>query len=123
MVPEDRHYTNQHEWLAEDGGTATVGVTAYAAEALGDVVYVQLPEVGAAVAAGDACGEIESTKSVSELFAPVAGEVVEVNKAVLDTPELVGTDPFGEGWLYRLRHDGVSGLLDAAAYRTLTEEG
>jgi glycine cleavage system H protein len=121
-TPEHLRYTDQHEWLADADGVATIGVTAYAADSLGDVVYVELPEVGRQVAEGDACGEIESTKSVSELFAPVSGEVVAVNEAVAETPDLVNTDPFGDGWLIRVRHDGLPDLLDAQAYRKMTEE-
>lgn len=122
-TPQHLSYTEDHEWVdLSDPAAATVGITAYAANALGDVVYVQLPEVGASVSAGDACGEIESTKSVSELFAPAAGEVVEINEAVVDTPELVNTDPFGDGWLFRIRVDGDPTLLDAAAYAELTKE-
>ena len=123
MTPEHLQYTDQHEWVADADGVATFGITAYAADALGDVVYVQLPEVGARVTAGDACGEIESTKSVSDLFAPVTGEVLAVNDAVVDKPELVNTDPFGDGWLVRVRHAGLPELLDPQAYAELTKEG
>jgi glycine cleavage system H protein len=122
MGPDNLRYTDQHEWVADQDGVATIGVTAYAADALGDVVYVQLPDVGTRVTEGEACGEIESTKSVSELFAPLTGEVVEVNAAVLDKPELVNTDPFGDGWLVKVRHAGLPDLLDPQAYHALTEE-
>ncbi|GLZ39508.1 glycine cleavage system protein GcvH [Actinokineospora sp. NBRC 105648] len=120
--PENLGYTAEHEWVDLAEGTATVGVTKYAADALGDVVYVQLPEVGAKITAGEPCGEIESTKSVSDLYAPADGEVVEINEAVVDSPELVNTDPFGDGWLFRFRTDGEPELLDAAAYAELTKE-
>jgi len=119
-VPTNLTYTAEHEWLDLQGGTATVGVTAFAADALGDVVYVELPTVGAKVTRGESCGEIESTKSVSDLYAPADGEVVEVNQTVADDPGLLNTDPFGEGWLFRLAITGSPELLDAAAYVTLT---
>lgn len=122
-IPEDLSYTKEHEWVAglEDGLTVTVGITEYAAEQLGDVVYVQVPEVGTTVAAGDAVGEVESTKSVSDIFAPVAGEVVEINSAVVDTPALVNSDPYGEGWLFRVRvEEEPEDLLSAAEYTALT---
>jgi glycine cleavage system H protein len=120
-VPNDRRYTAEHEWIRIDGYVGLVGITEYAADALGDVVYVELPAVGSAVTAGQPCGEIESTKSVSELFAPVDGTVLEVNEAVGNAPEMVNVDPFGEGWLFRLRVTGTgSELLDAEAYAALT---
>lgn len=120
-VPNDRRYTAEHEWIRIDGDVGLVGITEYAADALGDVVYVELPAVGSAVTAGQPCGEIESTKSVSELFAPVDGTVLEVNEAVGNAPEMVNVDPFGEGWLFRLRVTGTgSELLDAEAYGALT---
>jgi glycine cleavage system H protein len=122
-IPDDLSYTKEHEWVAglDDGITVTVGITAYAAEALGDVVYVQLPEVGATVAAGDSVGEVESTKSVSEIYAPLGGEVVEVNQAVVDKPDLVNSDPYGEGWMFRVRVEGdPEDLLSAEEYTALT---
>ena len=119
-VPTNLTYTAEHEWLDLQGGTATVGVTTFAADALGDVVYVELPTVGAKVTRGESCGEIESTKSVSDLYAPADGEVVEVNQAVADDPSLLNTDPFGKGWLFRLAITGSPELLDAAAYVSLT---
>ncbi|HEX5524081.1 MAG TPA: glycine cleavage system protein GcvH [Pedococcus sp.] len=119
--PEDLRYTPEHEWVrAGDGGVVRVGITSFAQDALGDVVYVSLPTVGDTVAAGDACGEVESTKSVSDLFAPLSGEVTGVNEALDSSPELVNSDPYGEGWMYELRLDDTSqvdGLLDQAAYR------
>ncbi|SEE03064.1 glycine cleavage system protein GcvH [Ruania alba] len=122
-VPEDRQYTAEHEWVRLSGGVATVGITAHAASALGDVVFVELPAVGDTVTAGESCGEIESTKSVSELYAPVTGEVIEVNSLAVDTPEQVNDSPYDGGWLFRVDvGDVVTGqLLDAAAYRALIE--
>jgi glycine cleavage system H protein len=114
--PDDRSYTAEHEWALDDGGTATVGITAYAAEALGDVVFVQLPEVGSTVRAGEVCGELESTKSVSDLYAPVGGEVVEVNDAAVSEPSTVNEDPYGAGWLFKVRVDGEAELLSADDY-------
>jgi glycine cleavage system H protein len=119
--PEDLRYTAEHEWVrAADGGVVRVGITSFAQDALGDVVYVSLPTVGDTVAVGDACGEVESTKSVSDLYAPLAGEVTAVNEALDATPELVNTDPYGEGWMYELRVEdpaALEGLLDQSAYR------
>ncbi|MFT4124547.1 MAG: glycine cleavage system protein GcvH [Microbacteriaceae bacterium] len=112
-------YTRDHEWVAVDDGVATVGITAYAAEKLGDVVYVDLPAVGTAIVAGSVVGEIESTKSVGELYAPVSGEVVDVNQDVVDDPALVNSAPFDAGWLIRVRVDQLPELLDEAAYAEL----
>lgn len=116
------HYTDEHEWIALEGDVATIGVTDYAADKLGDVVFVELPAVGTTVTAGDVCGEIESTKSVGELYAPLTGEVVEINDAVVDDPSLVNASAFGEGWLIKVRVDGVNvdGLMDRDAYVALT---
>ncbi len=122
-IPDDLSYTKEHEWVAglDDGLTVTVGVTAFAADALGDVVYVQLPDVGASVAQGDSVGEVESTKSVNEIYAPVGGEVVEVNQSVVDDPGLVNSDPYGEGWMFRVRMEGdPEDLLSPAEYTALT---
>jgi len=119
-LPPDLMYTSDHEWIASEGDLSTVGVTAHASDALGDVVYLDLPAVGTTIKAGDACGEIESTKSVSDLFAPADGEVVEINEAAVADPGLVNTDPFGSGWLFRMRIAGTPDLLDAAAYAALT---
>ncbi|MDD7962957.1 glycine cleavage system protein GcvH [Microbacterium thalli] len=115
-------YTAEHEWVSLSGTTATVGITDYAAEKLGDVVYVDLPAVGTAVTADQVCGEIESTKSVGELYAPLSGEVVEINDAVVDDPSQVNAAPFDAGWLIRITVDPaqVAGLLDRAAYLALT---
>ena len=121
--PQELSYTKEHEWVAglDDGLTVTVGVTAYAAEQLGDVVYVQVPEMGDAVTAGDAVGEVESTKSVSDIYTPVSGEVVETNQAVVDDPSLINSDPYGEGWLFRVRIEGdPEDLLSAEEYTALT---
>lgn len=116
-VPSDLSYTREHEWARLDSDIVTIGITAYAAAALGDVVYVQLPEPGTAVAVGDVVGEVESHKSVSEIFAPVAGEVVAINDELEGAPELVSAEPYGEGWLFRIAvsEDPVD-LLDAAEY-------
>ncbi|MGV9556263.1 glycine cleavage system protein GcvH [Streptomyces sp. NPDC003401] len=116
--PQQLRYSKEHEWLsgAEDG-VSTVGITEHAANALGDVVFVQLPEVGAAVTAGESCGELESTKSVSELYAPVTGEIAEVNQDVVDDPSLVNSEPFEGGWLFKVRvTDEPAELLSADEY-------
>ena len=110
-------YTADHEWVRHDEGVATVGITDYAAQQLGDVVYVDLPGVGDSVRTGQQIGEIESTKSVGELLAPLDGSVLEVNQAVVDAPELVNADPFGEGWLVRIAATELPPLLDEAEYR------
>ena len=120
MTPEDLHYTKDHEWVRQDGETLRVGVTDYAQDALGDIVFVTLPEAGSHVTEGEACGEIESTKSVSDVYAPVTGTVTERNEALDASPELVNSDPYGEGWMLAIRPDdasAVDGLLDAAAYQ------
>lgn len=122
-IPQHLQYTKEHEWLAVSDGVATVGITAFAAEALGDIVFVQVPEAGAAVTAGEVFGEVESTKSVSELYSPVSGEVVEVNESVSDNPEVINTDPYTEGWLVKVRLSAdAPELLDAYAYAKLTQE-
>ncbi|GIH23418.1 glycine cleavage system H protein [Acrocarpospora phusangensis] len=118
-VPSHLRYTAEHEWVDLAGGVATVGITAYAAEALGDVVYVELPEAGSAIRAGAVCGEIESTKSVSDLFAPVDGEITEVNEAVVADPGVLNGDPYAGGWLFRVRVTGSPELLGADAYTAL----
>lgn len=118
--PDDLLYTVEHEWVRlTSEGTARVGITAYAQQALGDVVYVSLPEVGSPVAAGDACGEIESTKSVSDLFSPLSGQVSAVNRELDGSPELVNSDPYGEGWIYEMSlsaPEETDELLEASAY-------
>lgn len=120
-VPEDLRYTSDHEWVRPLGdGVLRIGITAYAQDALGDVVFVQVPEVGQTVAAGEACGEIESTKSVSDLIAPVAGSVTAVNEALENTPDLLNSDPYGQGWLIEVTaqdEGGLGDLMDAEAYR------
>jgi glycine cleavage system H protein len=121
-IPTDLRYTSDHEWVREEHGVTTVGVTQFAADALGDVVFVALPSVGDELSAGDTCGEVESTKSVSDLNSPADGTVVEVNDAVVATPELINNDPFGEGWLFRMRVAGNPDLLDAQAYRQHVED-
>lgn len=121
-TPTDRQYTAEHEWVVMDEDVATVGVTAYAAESLGDVVYLDLPEVGAEITAGQSCGEIESTKSVSELYAPVSGEVLSINSEAVDNPEVVNSDPYGEAWLFTVRVTGTGDFLDAAGYDALTSD-
>lgn len=118
-VPDDLQYTAEHEWVRLEGDVATVGITQYAADALGDVVYVDLPAVGAALASGAIVGEVESTKSVGELYAPLDGEVVESNQAVVDAPETINADPYGEGWLVKLRVSEPPTLLSAEEYRAL----
>ncbi|WP_153396037.1 glycine cleavage system protein GcvH [Ornithinicoccus halotolerans] len=119
--PQDLRYTADHEWVKDLGeGRVRVGITAYAQDALGDVVYVSLPSSGEALSAGEACGEIESTKSVSDVYAPLSGEVTAVNDALDQTPELVNSDPYGEGWMYELQladEAGLDDLLDVGAYR------
>lgn len=127
MYPEDLKYTAEHEWIREPGehaGSVRIGVTHYAQDALGDIVYVSLPEVGETVEAGSTCGELESTKSVSDIYAPVSGEVVARNEALDATPELVNSDPYGAGWLLEVVPAGAldeAGLLDASAYQATLE--
>ncbi|MBV1852995.1 glycine cleavage system protein GcvH [Catellatospora tritici] len=124
MIPEDLKYTAEHEWVSTQGGTVRVGITHFAQDALGDIVYVQLPETGAKVDAGDSFGEVESTKSVSEIYAPISGTVTARNDALGDSPDLINTDPYGEGWLVEIEPAdpaAVDALLDAAAYRELTQ--
>lgn len=128
-TPGDLLYTPSHEWLRRDGDRpdeATIGITDFAQDQLGDVVYLDLPDAGTPVAAGEVCGEIESTKTVAEIYAPVSGEVIATNAELSDAPELVNESPYGEGWLIRLRiAEGaeLEGMLDAAGYRTQVEAG
>lgn len=123
-VPENLRYSSDHEWALADGAAVRVGITDYAQDALGDVVYVDLPEVGARLEQGSSFGEVESTKSVSDLYAPVTGTVTEVNQELADAPERLNEDPYGEGWICVIAPDDagqVDGLLDADAYRSLIE--
>jgi glycine cleavage system H protein len=125
VIPEELRYTDAHEWVRDQGdGVVRIGITDHAQSQLGDVVFVQLPDVGARVEAGSPVGEVESTKSVSEIYSPLSGEVVAVNAALADTPELVNAGPYGEGWMLELRvADGAQPeLLDAAAYAALTSD-
>ncbi len=124
-VPEDLRYSSDHEWIRLEGGRARVGITDYAQDALGDVVFVQAPDVGAKMAAGETMGEVESTKSVSDIFAPVGGTVVEVNGELSDSPERLNQDPYGEGWICIIEPDDpghLEELLDAEGYRALIED-
>ena len=126
MVPSDLRYTKDHEWIRVEGDTATVGITEYAAEQLGDVVFVELPDEGRSLAQHATFGVVESVKAVSDLFTPVAGDVVEANADLAGTPEAVNSDPYGAGWMVRLRITDpaqVDALLDAAAYEQLISEG
>lgn len=126
MVPTDLHYTKDHEWVRVDGDVATVGITAYAADQLGDIVFVELPDVGRALDQFAAFGVVESVKAVSDLFAPVAGEVLETNPALTGQPELVNTDPYAGGWMVRLRLADAAQLeelLDPTAYDALIAAG
>jgi glycine cleavage system H protein len=121
--PESLHYTKEHEWLSIDGDVATVGITEYAAEKLGDIVFVDLPKLGSSTTYMKICGEIESTKSVGELYAPVDGEIVAVNDSVTATPELVNQDPMGAGWLIKIKFTELPSLLTHEEYAQLTNEG
>jgi len=124
-VPEELQYTPEHEWVAVSESTATVGITDYAQSALGDVVFVSMPAAGAKVTAGEPCGEVESTKSVSDLYSPVDGEVTEINAEIDDDPGLVNSDPYGSGWLFKVTlaaDEEPPGLLSAAEYSALTKE-
>ena len=126
-VPGELRYTAEHEWVKLDGSSATVGITDFAAKALGDVVYVSLPTEGADVSAEEACGEVESTKSVSDLYSPVDGQVTEINSELDDDPGLVNSDPYGTGWMFKVQLSGngdelPSGLMSAAEYEELTKD-
>jgi glycine cleavage system H protein len=124
-IPEDLRYSREHEWVSVDAALARVGITDYAQSALGDVVYVELPGVGANVMAGSSCAEVESTKSVSDIYSPVSGTVVEVNELLVDGPERVNQEPYGAGWIFVVEMADPSeldALLDAAAYRRLVDE-
>ena len=121
-VPEELQYTRSHEWVRTEGDTATIGITDHAQDELGDVVFVELPEVGATLDAGDSFGTVESVKAVSDLYAPVGGEVVEVNEALNDNPEKINEDPYGDGWIVKLRVSDEGDLLSASDYEQLLEE-
>ena len=125
--PEDLRYTKEHEWARDEGGgRVRIGITDYAQDALGDVVYVNVSEVGATVEKGRPIGEVESTKSVSEIYAPCSGEVIEANAALSDAPDRINADPYGEGWIARIRPSDPSepdSLMDAAGYRQMVEAG
>ena len=121
-VPGDLQYTKSHEWVRVEDGVATVGITDHAQDELGDVVFVELPEQGATLAPGDSFGAVESVKAVSDLYAPVGGEVVEVNRALEDSPEKINEDPYGEGWILKLQVSDRGDLLSAQDYEKLLEE-
>jgi glycine cleavage system H protein len=124
QIPDDLRYSSDHEWIRLEDGKARIGITDYAQDALGDVVFVDLPEVGASVAAGQSISEVESTKSVSDIYAPFAGTVAEVNADLADSPDRLNDDPYGEGWIFVLTVEDPSvldALMDAAAYRALVE--
>ena len=128
MIPDDLRYTAEHEWVREPGeaeGSLRIGITDYAQDQLGDIVYVQLPDVGLPITAGEPIGELESTKSVSDVYAPISGEVVALNEALDDAPELVNSDPYGAGWLFEVvpsKPSELDDLLDAVAYGDVTDE-
>lgn len=121
LTPENLQYTKEHEWVSVDASTYTVGITDYAQGALGDIVYVQLPKVGEIVNSGKVCGEVESTKSVSEIYAPVSGTVIEINELLANSPESINSDPYGSGWLVKIEVSTIpSDLLSAKDYAELT---
>jgi glycine cleavage system H protein len=125
VIPEELRYTDKHEWITTGTGTVRVGITDFAQDALGDIVYVDLPEAGTAITAGQPFGEVESTKSASEIYAPVAGTVVARNEQLADAPELINSDPYGAGWLIEVEitdRAALPELLDATAYAALTEQ-
>ena len=121
-VPEELQYTKSHEWVRTEGDTATIGITDHAQDELGDVVFVELPEVGASFDAGDSYGTLESVKAVSDLYTPVGGEVVEVNEALNDSPEKINEDPYGDGWIVKLSVSDKGDLLSASDYEHFLEE-
>ena len=126
QIPEDLRYTENHEWVRTEGdGAVTVGISEYAQDALGDIVYVDLPDIGRSVEAGESIAEVESTKSVNDVYAPISGVVATVNEPLIDAPELVNTDPFGAGWFVTITPadgENLEALMDAAAYTAFTEE-
>lgn len=122
-IPEELKYTSSHEWVREEGDTAVVGITDHAQEQLGDVVFVELPEPGTTLEAGESLGVVESVKAVSDLYAPVAGEVVEVNEALVEDPELLNQDPYGDGWILKMRvSGGEEDLLSSEEYGKVVQE-
>ena len=122
-VPEELQYTRSHEWVRTEGDTVTIGITDHAQDELGDIVFIELPEQGATLEAGDSFGTVESVKAVSDLYTPVGGEVVEVNEALDASPEKINEDPYGEGWIVKLRvSDEATGLLSASDYERFLEE-
>jgi glycine cleavage system H protein len=123
-IPPELRYSTDHEWVRVEGNVATIGITEFAQDALGDVVFVEIPERGSTVAAGESFTEVESTKSVSDIYAPVSGSIVDVNDSLEATPELLNSDPYGDGWICRIEFADsaeLDGLLDADGYRALTE--
>jgi len=125
MMPDDRKYTKSHEWIKVDGDEALVGITDYAQSALGDITYVELPDVGHPVETGEESGVIESVKAASDIFAPVSGEISEVNLHLEDEPEIINRDPYDDGWIFKMKEfeeDEVEALLDAPDYRALLEQ-
>lgn len=123
-IPDDLKYTENDEWVRVEGDTATIGITDYAQEQLNDLVYVELKDVGETIAAGETVGEVESVKAASDVYSPVAGEIIEINEELEDDPEIVNTDPYGKGWMVKLKvtdDAGLSGLMDAAAYKARIE--
>lgn len=125
MYPDDLKYTSEHEWARAEGDRATIGITHYAQDALGDIVYVDIPPVGTAVTASETFGEVESTKSVSDVYSPVTGSVIERNGALDERPELVNEDPYGDGWMVAIDlsdHSELEGLMDAQAYKAFVDE-
>lgn len=123
-IPDHLRYSSDHEWISRDGNMVTIGITDYAQDSLGDVVFVELPDIGQEVTANDTFTEVESTKSVSDIYAPVSGTISETNTTLDDQPDLLNSDPYGEGWICRIEMSDASqfdDLLDAAAYRELTE--
>jgi glycine cleavage system H protein len=121
-VPEELQYTRSHEWVRTEGDTATIGITDHAQDELGDIVFVELPEEGATFEAGDSFGNVESVKAVSDLYTPVGGEVVGVNEALSDSPEKINEDPYGEGWIAKIRVSGEGDLLSASDYEQFLGE-
>jgi glycine cleavage system H protein len=121
-IPEDLQYTESHEWVRIDGDTATIGITDHAQDELGDVVFVELPDEGATFDAGESFGTVESVKAVSDLYAPVGGEVVEVNSSLEDAPENINEDPYGEGWIVKLRTSDEADLLSPEEYERVVDE-